>query len=80
MDGWNSSVAGMLGRPDLASGYGAAMAAPVQGGTAAVNSSYLSGGVSVQGDVATGQASLSLAAAITVLLIVLYFSTRDLQH
>jgi hypothetical protein len=71
----------MLGRPDLASGYGAYMAQPVSSGGASVNSgSSVSGGVSVSGDVSTGQASLSLAAALVVLMAVLYFTTRGQQH
>lgn len=78
---YDAGVAGMLGRPDLASGYGAYMASPVVGMRSdSVNGSGISGGVSISGDVATGQASLSLAAAFVVLLAVLYFTSRGHQH
>ena len=78
---WDASIAGMLGRPDLSSGYGYYMAQPVAGGGSSVNgSSGISGGVSISGNVGTGQASLSLAAALVVLLGVLYMTTRGHQH
>lgn len=81
---YDAGVAGMLGRPDLASGYGAYMAAPVSGlgsGGASVNGgSGITGSVSVGGSVGTGQASLSLAAALVVLMGALYFMTRGNQH
>jgi hypothetical protein len=80
--GSDGSIAGILGRPDLSSNYGAYMAAPVAGaGSGIVNgSSGISGNVSVGGSVATGQASLSLAAAMVVLFGILYFTTRGHQH
>lgn len=82
--GMDAGVAGMLGRPDLASGYGMYMAQPIAGlpaGGGSVNgSSGISGGVSVSGNVGTGQASLSLAAALVALTVVLYFATRAHQH
>jgi hypothetical protein len=80
--GTDGSIAGLLGRPDLASNYGAYMAAPLSGaGSGIVNgSSGISGNVSVGGSVATGQASLSLAAALVVMFGILYFTTRGLQH
>lgn len=71
----------MLGRPDLAAGYGPAMAAPVVGQRSdSLMGSGISGSVSVSGDIGTGQASLSLAAALVVFIGVLYFMTRDHQH
>ncbi len=80
----DAGVAGMLGRPDLVSGFGYYMAQPISGlpaGGASMNgSSGISGGVSVSGNVGTGQASLSLAAALVTLTIVLYFATRGHQH
>jgi len=45
-----------------------------------MNGSDVSGSLSVSGGVGTGQASLSLAAAIVLLLGVLYFTTRGHQH
>jgi hypothetical protein len=78
---YDSGVAGMLGRPDLASGYGEMMAAPVVGQRSdSLMGSGISGSVSLSGDVGTGQASLSLAAALVVLLAVMYFATRSHQH
>jgi hypothetical protein len=76
------AIAGMLGRPDLSSNYGPYMAAPVVGAGAGLmnSSSGISGNVAVSGSVGTGQASLSLAAALVVLVAVLYFSTRGHQH
>jgi hypothetical protein len=79
--GMDAGVSGMLGRPDLASGYGYYMAQPIAGGGSNMNgSSGVSGGVSVSGNVATGQATLSLAAALVVLYMVIYFTSRGLQH
>ena len=81
MGGTDPGVAGMLGRPDLASGYGVFMAQPVAGfGGSNVNGSGISGNVSVSGDVGTGQASLSLAAALVVFIGIMYFATRSLQR
>lgn len=82
LGGFDAGVAGMLGRPDLASGYGAYMAAPVAGfgGTSVNGGSGISAGVSVSGNVGTGQASLSLAAAIVVAYMLFYFTSRSHQH
>jgi len=73
-------IAGMFGRPDLASSYGYYMAQPVVGMRGDGMGTGITAGVSVQGNVGTGQASLGLAAAMVVLFMVLYFSTRSLQH
>lgn len=79
----DAGIAGMLGRPDLAAGYGT-YAAPIAslgaGGSSVNGGSGISGGVSVSGNVGTGQASLSLAAALVFALGVLYFATRGHQH
>jgi hypothetical protein len=68
----------------LVSGFGYYMAQPISGlpaGGGSVNgSSGISGNVSVGGSVGTGQASLSLAAALVVLGMILYFTTRGHQH
>jgi len=78
---FDPGIAGMLGRPDLSSGYGTYMAQPVVGMRGGgMDGSGITGGVSVQANVGTGQASLGLAAAMVVLFMVLYFSTRSLQH
>jgi hypothetical protein len=78
---YDSGVAGMLGRPDLASSYGDMMAGPVVGARSdQPMGSGISGSVSVSGDVGTGQASLSLVAAMIVFLGILYFTTRSHQH
>lgn len=80
---YDAGVAGMLGRPDLASGYGAYMAAPVAsmgaGGASVNGGSGVQGNVSIAG-VGSGQASLSLAAALVVAMAALYFMTRGHQH
>lgn len=80
----DAGIAGMLGRPDLASGFGLYMAQPIAGtpagGGGLMGGSGISGSVSVGGNVGTGQASLSLAAALVALLGVLYFATRGHQH
>ena len=78
--GMDAGIAGMLGRPDLASGYGYYMAQPIAGMGSSMNGSGISGGVSVAGNVGTGQATLSLAAALVVLYMVVYFTSRGLQH
>jgi hypothetical protein len=82
--GMDTGIAGIIGRPDLASGFGMYMAQPIAGlpaGGGSVNGgSGISGSVSVSGDVGTGQASLSLAAALVALIGVLYFATRSHQH
>lgn len=85
MDG---AVAGMLGRPDLATGWGVYVPATGQPATSLTpvsgfdGGSMISGGIqtSVSGDVATGQATVGLAAALTVLFMVLYFATRSVQR
>ena len=78
---YDAGIAGLLGRPDLAAGYGDAMAAPVVGQRSdSLNGSGISGSVSVSGDVGTGQASLSLAAALFVVVAAMYFFTRSHQH
>jgi len=80
--GNDASVAPILGRPDLSSNYGAYMAAPISGAGAGImnGTSGISGQVSLGGSVGTGQASLSLATALVVLLGILYFATRAHQH
>jgi hypothetical protein len=82
--GMDTGVAGIIGRPDLASGFGFYQAQPIAGNPAGggglMGGSGVSGGVSLQGNVGTGQASLSLAAALVALLGVLYFATRSHQH
>jgi len=79
---FDDGIAGMLGRPDLSSNFGAYMAAPVAGAGAGImnGASGISGQVSVGGSVGTGQASLSLAAALFVFIGALYFMTRGHQH
>lgn len=79
---FDDGIAGMLGRPDLSSNFGAYMAAPVSGAGAGImnGASGISGNVSLGGSVGTGQASLSLAAALVVFLGALYFMTRGHQH
>lgn len=81
---YDAGVAGMLGRPDLASGFGAYMAQPVvgmgSGGNSVNGGSGITGSVSVSGGVGTGQASLGLAAALVVLWGILYFTSRGNQH
>ena len=86
----NNGVATMLGRPDLASTYGVWQAAPAAGSGAvgAMNQIPTSGGAmlsgnltsSIGGNVATGQLSLGMAAAIVVFMFLLYFWTRGHQH
>jgi len=82
----DAGIAGMLGRPDLASGWGVYQyqAQPIAGlpagGGGMMGGSGLSGAVSVSGNVGTGQASLGLAAALLVLYMILYATSRGLQH
>ena len=81
--GMDSGIAGIIGRPDLVSSYGYYMAQPIAGapvGGGSVNGTGISGGVSISGNVGTGQASLSLAAALVVLYMVFYWTSRNLQH
>jgi hypothetical protein len=83
MGGMDTGIAGILGRPDLASGFGMYQAQPIAGtpagGGGLMGGSGISGGVSLSGNVGTGQASLSLAAALVFALGVLYFATRSHQ-
>jgi hypothetical protein len=87
---FSSGVAGMLGRPDLASGYGYYLAAPTAG-SGAIGSmgqvplsggSVLSGNLSssISGGVATGQLSLGLVAMLVIMMFLFYFWTRSHQH
>ena len=75
----------MVGRPDLASGYAAALSSPVVGG----DGQYLTSGVpmisgsltnTVSGNIGTGQLSLGMVAALVVLMFILYMWTRGHQH
>jgi len=87
---FNNGVAAMLGRPDLASAYGVYSAAPVAGSGAvgsmgqvpASGVAMISGNLSssVGGNVATGQLSLGMVAALIVLMFLFYFWTRQHQH
>jgi hypothetical protein len=81
----------MLGRPDLLSSYGYGMTGPVAGTGLPIGganqvplsgASVISGSLTntVSGNVATGQMSLGMVAAIIVLLFLLYFWTRSHQH
>ena len=86
----NNGIAGMLGRPDLASSYGVYSATPVAGSGAvgAMNQTPVSGGsmisgnltTSIGGNVATGQMSLGMVASLIVVMFLLYFWTRGHQH
>jgi len=86
----NNGIAGMLGRPDLASSYGVYAAAPAAGNGAvgSMGQTPISGGAmisgnltsSIGGDVATGQLSLGMVAALIVVMFLLYFWTRGHQH
>lgn len=67
-------LAGLMGRGDLSSGY-AYFTPTVQQGSGAIMSSD----VSVAG-VGTGQASLSLAGVLVVVLMLAYVGTRGRQH
>jgi len=80
-----NGVASMLGRPDLMSGYGVYMAAPVAGTAGQVPTSgvnVISGNLtsSVGGNVATGQLSLGMVATIIIFMMLFYFWTRQHQH
>jgi hypothetical protein len=86
---FNNGIAGMLGRPDLASGYGAYMATPVTTGSVgnmgqvpSSGGSFMGGNLttSVSGNVATGQLSLGLVAAMVVFMILAYMWTHGHQH
>jgi hypothetical protein len=70
----NDYIAGLLGRGDLSSGF-AYFAPVVQEGTGTV----FQGEVGATG-VGTGQASLTLAGVIVVLLMIVYATTRGRQH
>ena len=86
----NNGIAGMLGRPDLASAYGVWSATPVAGNGAvgSMGQTPISGGAmlsgnltsSVGGNVATGQISLGMVAALIVVMFLLYMWTRGQQH
>jgi len=85
-----NGIAGMLGRPDLASTYGVYQATPAagSGGIGSMGQTPLSGAqvisgnltTSVSGGVATGQLSLGMAATLVVVMFLLYFWTRGHQH
>ncbi len=80
-----NGVAGMLGRPDLMSNYGAMMAAPVTGTAGqlpASGGSFMGANLttSVSGNVATGQLSLGMVATIIIFMMLFYFWTRQNQH
>jgi hypothetical protein len=87
---FSNGVAGMLGRPDLASNYGTYMATPTTGGGSVGNfgqvatsgGSFLGGNLStsVSGNVATGQLSLGLVAALIVFMMLAYMWTHGHQH
>lgn len=86
---FNNGIAGMLGRPDLMSGYGAYMAAPItnatvggMGQTPASGGSFVGGNLSssISGNVATGQLSLGLVAALIVFMMLAYMWTHGHQH
>ena len=72
----------MLGRPDLASNYGVYQAAPVAGQVPASGVSVMGANLttSVAGNVATGQLSLGMVAALIVFMFLLYYWTRQHQH
>jgi len=81
----NGGIASMLGRPDLMSGYGVYMAAPVAGTAGQVpasGGSMISGSLSqsVSGNVATGQLSLGMVATIIIVMMLFYWWTRQHQH
>jgi hypothetical protein len=87
---FSSGVAGMLGRPDLASNYGSYMATPTSGGGSVGNFGQVatSGGsfmganlsTSISGNVATGQLSLGLVMAMVVAMLLTYWWTHQHQH
>lgn len=81
----NNGIAGMLGRPDLMSSYGAYMAAPVAGTAGQVpasGGSFVGANLSssVSGNVATGQLSLGMVATIVIFMMLFYWWTRQHQH
>lgn len=67
-------LGGLLGRPDLASSY-AIYTPAVQEGSGVV----FQGEIGATG-VGTGQASLTLAGVIVVLLMIAYATTKGRQH
>jgi hypothetical protein len=87
---YSNGVAGMLGRPDLASNYGTYMATPTTGGGTVGNfgqvansgGSFMGGNLttSVSGNVATGQLSLGLVMALVVGMLLTYWWTHQHQH
>lgn len=86
---FNNGIAGMLGRPDLASGYGYYMATPVsQGSIGSAGQVPISGGsvlggnltTSISGNVGTGQLSLGLVAAMIVVMMLAYMWTHGHQR
>jgi hypothetical protein len=85
---FNNGIAGMLGRPDLASNYGVYQAAPVASAVGQLGQVPISGGqmisgnltTSVGGNVGTGQLSLGMVASLVVLMFILYMWTHDHQR
>ena len=83
-----NGIAGMLGRPDLASSYGIYQANPVSGFVGNMAQVPVSGGqmisgnltTSVAGNVGTGQLSLGMVAMLVVMMFLLYTWTRGNQH
>jgi hypothetical protein len=84
----NNGIAGMLGRPDLASSYGVYQAAPTTGFIGGMGQVAASGGqmisgnlsTSIGGNVGTGQLSLGMVGALVVLMFLLYWWTKGNQH
>jgi hypothetical protein len=85
---FNNGIAGMLGRPDLASNYGVYQSAPVASAVGQLGQVPISGGqmisgnltTSVGGNVGTGQLSLGMVASLVVLMFILYMWTHDHQR
>ena len=83
-----NGIAGMLGRPDLASSYGIYQASPVNGFVGAMGQVPASGGqmisgnlsTSIGGNVGTGQLSLGMVATLVILMGLMYMWTRGNQH
>jgi hypothetical protein len=84
----SNGIAGMLGRPDLASSYGVYQAAPTTGFIGGMGQVAASGGqmisgnlsTSIGGNVGTGQLSLGMVGALVVLMFLLYWWTKGNQH
>ena len=68
-------IAGILGRGDLASGFAYSSVPVQQEGTGTV----FQGEIGATG-VGTGQASLTLAGFVVVLLMIVYATTKGRQH